>query len=66
MKTSWKTTTLGIIGALTLLLGEVRAAFDSDETTQPSVENIIAALSIFGLGATARDNNVTSEDVRAK
>lgn len=65
-KTSWKTTTLGIIGALTMLLAEGRAAFDDDPNTQPSVENIVTALSILGIGLFARDNNRTSEDVKAK
>jgi hypothetical protein len=66
MKSSWKTTTLGVIGALTLLLGEARAIFDSDENTQPSIEKIMLALSVFGVGAVARDNDVSSEDVRSK
>lgn len=63
---SWKTTILGIIAGLMLLLPQIAAVLDDDPLTNPSYETIIAALSLVGVGVSARDNNQTSEQVGAK
>lgn len=60
--TSWRTTILGIIAGLTILLSQAKAILDDDPNTQPNVEEIIAALGIMGLGVVARDGNKSSQD----
>lgn len=66
MKKSWKTTTFGILTALTAVLGAVGAIIDDDPKTNPDWGTVIAAVTA-GVGlAVARDNNVTSEKAGAK
>lgn len=63
---SWKTTTAGI-GAILVAVGSaLTAMFDNDPVTLPDWGAVVAAV-IAGIGLiTARDNNVTSEQVGAK
>ena len=60
---SWKTTILGILGALALLIPQVVAVLDGDPKTNPDVEQILLALSVGGAGVAARDNDKRSEDM---
>ena len=63
MKASWKTSLLGILASLALLILQAIAILDGDPETQPDVEIILAALGIGGAGVVARDNDVSSQDV---
>lgn len=63
---SWKTTILGLLGAIALLIPQVIAVLDDDPATQFSLAAVIAALGIGGTGIAARDNNQSSEQVGAK
>lgn len=63
---SWKTTVLGVIAGLSLILPQIAAALDSDPATVFSLEAVIAGLGAMGIGIAARDNNKSSEQVGAK
>ena len=63
---SWKTTVLGWIAAVAILLGAINAQFDSDPETKADWTVVMAALAgAAGLTA-ARDNDKTSESTGAK
>ena len=63
---SWTTTLLGIAGAVLILATQAIALLDNDPATVFELEAVLAALAIFGIGAAARDNNKSSEDVGVK
>lgn len=65
MKSSWKTTVAGITAGLAIILSQVSYLFDADPQTVFSVEAVISALGLIGIGFFARDNNVTSEQAGA-
>jgi hypothetical protein len=66
LKGSWKTTLLGIGGALTVLGGALVAQFDNDPNTVIDFTTAFAQLAVsFGL-IFARDNDKKSEDVGLK
>ena len=52
-----KTTALGFISGLMLLLGQVAAVIDKDPTTELSYTQIGAALALMGFGYKAQDNS---------
>lgn len=61
---SWRTTVLGIIAGLLMVLPEIQ-----DLLTDPStfdLEVVLSGLSAMGIGWFARDNNVSSEKAGAK
>ncbi len=60
-KGSWRTSAVGFLGGVSLLITQVVALLDSDPATVFSVEQVIAALALLGVGWFARDKNVTSE-----
>lgn len=60
---SWKTTTLGIVTGLMILLPQLQAVLDTDPATNPSWEMILAGLGAMGIGVAARDNGKSSQDV---
>ena len=63
---SWLTTVLGVIGGLGVLAVALTAELDSDPLTLPNWGTAItAALGLMGVGAAARDHNVTSEEAGA-
>lgn len=62
---SWKTTVVGILAGLSIILAQVSYLFDADPQTVFSVEAVFSALGIMGIGFFARDNNVTSEQAGA-
>jgi hypothetical protein len=60
---SWKTTTTGIIAGLMVILPEVQALLDTDPTTVPDWNLVVAGVAvIFGFAA-ARDGDKSSQDV---
>jgi hypothetical protein len=60
-KGSWRTTLLGLLGALAVVSPELAHALDNDPATLCNWGLVIGAvLTGLGLGA-ARDNRVTSE-----
>jgi len=61
MKGSWKTTLGGAIGALGTFLST-----QHDPAWLSIVGQILIGLGMFIMGASARDNNVSSEEVGAK
>ena len=63
---SWRTTVLGIVAGLSILLGQATAVLDSDPNTVFSLELTLAGLSMLGLGFFARDDKVSSETAGAK
>lgn len=66
VKVSWKTTVLGIIAGLPIILGEIKAVLDDDPDTNFRIENITAALAIMGIGAAARDGDKSSQDHKVR
>lgn len=60
---SWKTTVLGIIAGLILILPELQHLLNEASAFDLSV--LISGLSAMGIGFFARDNNVTSEKAGA-
>jgi len=63
---SWRTTILGLIAGLMLLLPQIGAVVDTDPDTNPDYQAIIAAISIMGFGGLARDGSVSSEQTGIK
>jgi len=63
---SWKTSALGIIAGIMLILPQVSAVFDNDPETVPQWNGIMAGLAAMGLGIASRDGDKSSEDVGAK
>jgi hypothetical protein len=65
-KASWKTTTAGIVAALSILLHQATAYLDTDPSTVFDISQVVAAIGMLWLGFSARDNDVTSEQAKAK
>ena len=63
-KKSWKTSACGIAGGVAILATQIVAFTDNDPETVIAWEAIITALGMLGLGWFARDNKVSSEDVK--
>ena len=63
---SWKTTALGILTGIGILITQVVAVLDNDPETVLEISIVIAGLSAMGFGWFARDDNVTSESAGAK
>lgn len=66
MKKSWKTTLFGVLAGIMIIARQAQTAFDDDPKTNPSIPEIFAGLSLMGLGSSARDEGVTSEQAGAK
>jgi len=58
---STKTTIVGIVGGLAIILTQVYHALDADPATVLDFEAIVGALALMGIGWFARDKDVTSE-----
>jgi hypothetical protein len=64
-KGSWKTSTAGVCAFVGAVAYALHAHYDSDPFTVPQWEGVAAGFfAMIGLFA-ARDNNVTSEQVKA-
>lgn len=63
---SYRTTLLGILGAVAIIIPQAIAHFDGNITTIPDYGLVIAAVfGALGFGVT-RDNKVTSKDAGAE
>lgn len=65
-KGSWRTSVVGILSGVALLIGQVVAVLDGDPATVFSFEQFAAGLGMLGLGWFARDKNVSSEEQGVK
>ena len=63
---SWKTTVLGIIAGISLILVQLTNLLDDNPETMFQLSQVFAGLAALGIGIFARDNNKTSESVGAK
>ena len=63
---SWRTAISGIAGGLVLILQQVVNALDSDPNTLFVWGQVVAGAAMLGLGWTARDDKVSSEEAGAK
>lgn len=58
---SWRSSVLGIITGVTLLLGEIKTLIDSDPLTNPQYAIIAAAVTGIWMSLQIRDNVVADE-----
>jgi hypothetical protein len=65
MKSSWKTTLLGVFALLGAICAAGTALLDGNPETAPDFASILSGLTGLGL-IFARDNDVSSEDAGAK
>ncbi len=66
LTTSWRSTVFGILGGLSTMAVQVMAVLDNDPATSFSWAAFSAGLGLLGIGAFARDSNVSSETAGAK
>ena len=66
MKKSWRTTVLGVIAGMALILAQATNVLDDDPETVFSLSQLLAGIGALGIGWFARDNGVTSETAGAK
>jgi len=59
---SWKTSAAGIVAGVMLLLTQAQSALDDDPATNISIEVVVSALAMMGLGVSARDGDKSSQD----
>jgi len=60
---SIKTTLLGVIAGLLLILPQLRNALDGNPETLMSIEVILEGIALMGIGVAAKDGDKRSEDV---
>jgi hypothetical protein len=56
---NWRTTTVGLLGGITLIIKNVIAVLDADTATNFSYEEITVALGLLGIGWFAKDAGVS-------
>jgi len=62
---SWRTTTIGFLGGVDILINELVAVLDTNPETNMSLEAIGVAFAAMGIGYFARDRGVSSEQEKA-
>jgi hypothetical protein len=63
---SWRTTVFGILYACFVIVGEVYTEFDDKPDTKINWTHIGEALTVLGIGFSARDNHTTSAQANKK
>ncbi|MCB9019264.1 MAG: hypothetical protein H6546_02950 [Chitinophagales bacterium] len=66
MTGSWRTSLVAYLGAAAIILTQFVNLLDADPNTVFSIEAIMTAAAIFGIGKLARDNKVSSEEAGAQ
>jgi len=59
---NWKTTAVGILGGVILIIKNVIAVLDADTATNFSFEEITVGLGMLGLGWFAKDAGVSGTE----
>lgn len=60
---SWKTSAVGILSGVGILIAQLTVYLDSDPATVVSIEAIGTALALLGVGIFAKDGDKKSSDV---
>lgn len=60
---SWKTTAVGVLSGIGLLVAQLTNLLDADPDTVLSVEIVVTALALIGGGIFAKDGDKKSTDV---
>ncbi len=60
---SWKTTVVGLLTGLTLIVPQLIALLDTDPQTVFDLKILVAGLAAIGFGTLAKDGDKSSEDV---
>lgn len=60
---SWKTTALGFIGGLMMILPQIQAMLDDDPETVFVKSIFMTGLAMMGFGIAAKDGDKTSKDL---
>ncbi len=63
---SWRTTVLGFVAGISLILVQITNVLDDDPATIFELSQVFAGLAALGIGIFARDNNVTSKAAGAE
>ena len=63
---SWRTSALGFLSGLAILIDQLIAVLDADASTSLTWEQVTIGLGLIGIGYFSRDNKVTSEKAGAK
>lgn len=60
---SWKTTALGFIGGLMMILPQIQALLDDDPETVFIKSIFMTGLAMMGIGIAAKDGDKTSKEL---
>ena len=60
---SWKTTALGFISGLLIILPQIQNLLDGDPETAFSETVLMTGLALMGFGVAAKDGDKSTEDV---
>lgn len=60
---SWKTTALGFLGGLALIIPELQALIDGDPATVFNKAALMAGLAMLGIGVNAKDGDKSSKEL---
>ena len=60
---SWKTSALGILGGLMMIIPQIIAVLDDDPETVFSKATLMAGFTMMGLGIAAKDGDKTSKEL---
>lgn len=60
---SWKTTALGIISGLLIILPQIQNLLDGDPETVFSETILMTGFALMGLGVASKDGDKSTEDV---
>ena len=61
---SWKTSLIGLLGALVILIPQLLAVIDGNPATILSLKAVLTGLAMLGIGVAAKDGDKSTEDVQ--